>query len=69
MPSARHPSPRHQSAPPWPLIIYVVGLVVFFFGFTDLTRVSDTSLPLFGGFLALLSLAVIIAVHRGRPTA
>lgn len=65
----RHPSPGHQPARPWPLIIYVVGLVVFFFGFTDLTRVSNTSLPLFGGFLALLSLAVIIAVHRGRPTA
>ena len=65
----RHPAPGHKPAPPWPLIIYVVGLVVFFFGFTDLTRIGDASLPLFGGFLALLSLAVIIAVHRGRPTA
>jgi hypothetical protein len=61
--------PAKKTTPPWSLLIYVLGLVVIFFGFTDLTRVTSTSLPLFGGFLALLSVAVILAVHRGRPAA
>lgn len=63
-----HTSPRHdKQTTPWLLLLYVVGLVVIFFGFTDLTRVTDASIPLFYGFLALLSLAVFIGLHRSRP--
>lgn len=47
-------------------IPYVFGLVVFFFGFTDLPRMRDEAFPLFCLFLLLLAVPVVIDSRRSR---
>ena len=64
----QNPPPAGQAVKPSLLILYVLGLIVLFFGFTDITRVSDFSLSLFWGFLALLSVAVLIGFPRRKTS-
>jgi hypothetical protein len=49
------------------LIPYIFGLVVFFFGFTDLPRMREEAFPLFCLFLVLVAIpAVVDAPTSGR---
>lgn len=47
-------------------IPYVFGLVVFFFGFTDLPRRHEESFLLFCVFLALLAVPIVANARRKR---
>ncbi len=69
MPTAHPQSAPAKAGSPTLLILYVVGLVIFFFGFTDLIRVKEGASPLFWVFLFLLGIPVLIAAHRRKPSA
>lgn len=62
----KNPAPLALTVPSWLLILCVLSLVVLFFGFTNITRVTTTSVPLGCGFLALLGLVVLLEVRRER---
>ena len=65
METLKHHAPKHS--PGTLLIPYVFGLVVFFFGFTDLPRVQEEAFPLFCLLLVLLFVPVVINARRHRP--
>lgn len=45
-------------------IPYVFGLVVFFFGFTDLPRMREEAFPLFCLFLVLAAVPAVVDAQR-----
>lgn len=49
-------------------IPYVFGLVVFFFGFTDLPRMREEAFPLFCLFIVLLFVPVMVDAQGRRRT-
>ena len=59
---------RHPSKPTAAhlFIPYIFGLVVFFFGFTDLPRMREEAFPLFCLFLVLLFIPVVVDGQRRR---
>jgi hypothetical protein len=65
MPTAKHRTPKTGLSSL--LFVYVFGLVIFFFGFTDLPRMKEEAYPLFGAFLLLLGIPAFI--QRERPPA
>lgn len=64
MQTLKHPTPKTSAAPLF--IPYVFGLVVFFFGFTDLPRMREEAFPLFCLFLVLLFVPVVVDARRIR---
>lgn len=65
MQTIKHHPPKATAA--YFLIPYVFGLVVFFFGFTDLPRAREEAFPLFCLFLVLLAIPVALDARRSRP--
>ncbi len=63
MPTLKHPAPA-TTATTW-FIPYIFGLVVFFFGFTDLPRMREEAFPLFCLFLVLVAIPAVVDAHKG----
>jgi uncharacterized membrane protein YkvI len=63
------PSPVRRTRLHAILILFVIALIAGFFGFTDVVRVTEVSPSLFGTFLLLLIVAVVVADQGRNPAA
>lgn len=64
MQTVKHHRPKTSGA--YFFIPCIFGLVVFFFGFTDVPRMRDAAFPLFCLFLVLLAIPVVVDPPKAR---